>query len=230
MIATRLAVAVIAGGMLLGSSHLPVAGTGDGVTLPDPGSILYAGSPLSVRTVRGGMVVDLPRGRAVLLVKIEGETAILEPGPWDADLLRQYGVRRIPRYRVPLARLHADFLSRDAWERLAEKEVVRFRERWPGLTDDLAAHLLRGEPWIGMTAGQAEEAVGAVVFARESDGSEGRDVWRIGRRSREAELRQYSEGRERRNRARTFEDHLRERTRALLRFRDGVLVAIDLPD
>ncbi len=42
-------------------------------------------------------------------------------------------------------------------------------------------------------------------------------------------LRQYSEGRERGNRARTFEGHLRERTRALLRIRDGLVVAIDQP-
>ena len=193
------------------------------------GTILYAGTPLSVRTVRGGMVVDLPRGRAVVLMKIEGENAILAPGPWDADLLRQYGVRSIPRYRVPVARLHADFLTRDVWERQAAEEATRLRERWPDLSDDQAARLMRGEPWVGMTAEQAEEAVGAFVFARESDGPESGEVWRIGRRSRAAELRQYSEGRERGKRARTFEGHLRERTRALLRIRNGLVVAIDQP-
>ena len=182
-----------------------------------------------MRTVRGGMVVDLPRGRAVVLMEIEGENAILAPGPWDVDLLRQYGVRRIPRYRVPVARLHADFLARDVWERLAAEAAARLRERWPGLSGDQAARLMKGEPWVGMTVEQAEEAVGAFVFARESDGSESGEVWRIGRRSRAAELRQYSEGRERGNRARTFEGHLQERTRALLRFRNGLVVAIELP-
>jgi hypothetical protein len=175
------------------------------------------------------MVVDLSRGRAVVLMEIEGENAILAPAPWDVDLLRQYGVRKIPRYRVPVVRLLADFLAREVWERLAAEEAVRLRERWPGLSDDQAARLMRGEPWVGMTAEQAEEAVGAFIFARASDGSESGEVWRIGRRSRAAELRQYSEGRERGNRARTFEGHLKERTRALLRFQDGLVVAIELP-
>ncbi len=196
---------------------------------PAPGAILVAGRPVGARTVRGGLVVDLPRGREVAVVRIEGTDAIIEPGPHDLDLLRRYGVRRIPRYRVPLETLQESFLTGDAWKHFVEVETARLLRRWPGLSRGEAARLLRGEIWIGMTDGQAEEAIGPFVFSRETEGSPGgvETTWRIGRRSRSAELQEFTAGRERGARARTFEQHLAAKTRSVLRFRKGVLVAIE---
>jgi hypothetical protein len=213
--------------------HPTVAGDGDRAsTAPDPGAILFAGRPVGVRTLAGGLVVDLPRGRAVKLVEFQGDTAILEPSPPDADLLRQYGVTKIPRYRISRSRLRTEFLDGDAWERLRATEIERHLARWPKLTPDQAARLVGGEPFLGMSLEQAEEALGEVVFSRSRrETARGpQTVWRIGRRSRAAELRQFTEGRERGIRTRTFEDYLLVKTRALLRFEDGILMAIERPE
>jgi hypothetical protein len=213
--------------------HPAMAAEGDRASPePVPGTILFAGQLVSVRTVRSGLVVDLPRGRSLVMVEFKGDSAILEPSPPDADLLRQYGVTKIPRYRVSRSRLRTEFLDGDAWGRLRRSEIERYLAKWSALTPDQAERLVEGEPFLGMSLDQAEEALGRVLFSRRRrDTAEGsRTVWRIGRRSRAAELRQFMEGRERGIRARTFEDYLRIKTRALLRFEDGVLVAIERPE
>ena len=60
-------------------------------------------------------------------------------------------------------------------------------------------------------------------------GEDGAAAWRVGRRPRSAELRLYTEARERGERARTFEEFLGTCTRAVLTFKGGVVVAIDPP-
>ena len=179
----------------------------------------------------GNLSVDLPRGRTVVLRGISGDMALLAPAPADADLLRQFGVRRVPVYKVPRSQLEQDFVTLEAWQALREESTRRIRERWPGLAPLEVERILLGDPFVGMSVEQAEEAVGSVVFSREGrDGPGGKEeVWRIGRRSRAAELRQFTEGRERGVRARTFEEYLVFKTRALLRFRDGILVEISAP-
>ena len=165
------------------------------------------------------------------MIAVKGETVILGPALSDVDLLRQFGVRRIPRYAATRTQIGSEFLSEPAWMEILEGERRRLRGRWPALTPDQADRILLGEPWAGMTLEQAEEAVGAVVFSRDQregpDGAE--ETWRIGRRPRTAELRLYTEGRERGIRSRTFEDYLAGKTRAILRFRGGVLVSVDSP-
>ncbi len=197
-----------------------------------PGQIVCAARPTTVRTRgNGNLKVDVPRGRPLRVAALRGEVVILEPSPPDADLLRQFGVRKIPRYSIRRSQVEADFLPEEEWKRQRDQEVSRIRERWPALTVDQVERILLGDPWIGMTKEQAEAAVGGVLFSREerdtSDGKE--EVWRIGRRPRSAELAQFTEGRERGIKARTFEEYLVLKTRALLRFRDSLLVAIEAP-
>ncbi len=198
--------------------------------LDRPGQILHAARAITVRTRGGGNLgVDLPRGRAVQVVGLRGQTVLLEPISADADLLRQFGVRRIPRYAVPRASLQADFLDPGTWAALRDRELARLRARWPQADPMQIEKIFDGEPFIGMSLEQAEEAVGGVIFSREGRGApEGHEeIWRIGRRARSAELRQWSEGRERGIKARTFEEYLAQKTRAELRFRDRILIAID---
>ena len=186
-----------------------------------------------MRTRGGGnLAVDLPRGRALRVVAVKGPMAILEPSGPDADLLRQFGVRKIPRYGLPLSQLAGDFLGEPAWTAIRDQELSGVRRRWPDLAPDRVERIFAGDPWIGMTIEQADAAVGPCLFSREPQATaEGREeVWRIGRRSRPAELRQFTEGAERGVRARTFDDYLVLKTRALLHFRDGILVAIEAPE
>ena len=197
-----------------------------------PGQVLHAARLVTLRTRGGGnLTVDLPRGRAVQVVAVKGETVLLGPVRSDADLLRQFGVRRIPRYAATRTQIGSEFLPEPAWREILEGERRRLRGRWPDLTPDQADRILRGEPWAGMSLEQAEEAVGAVLFSRERrDGPDGpEETWRIGRRPRSAELRLFTEGRERGIRSKTFEDYLAEKTRALLVFRGGVLHSVDAP-
>jgi hypothetical protein len=192
------------------------------------GRVLHAARAITVRTRgSGNLIVDLPRGRAVQVVAVKGSTVLLGPSPPDADLLRQFGVRRIPTYTLPLERLRADFLSEEAWARARQEEMRRIRERWPALREDDAERILLGEPYPGMTVEQAQAAVGEVVFFKTTATEE--EVWTIGRRSRTAELRLFTEARERGIRARTFEEYLAVKARAVLRFRAGVLVSVEPP-
>jgi hypothetical protein len=196
------------------------------------GQILYAARPTTVRTRgSGNIAVDLPRGRALRFTGLSAAEVFLEPSPPDADLLRQFGVRKIPVYKLPRAQLAEDFVTAAAWEEMRTGGLRRLRDRWPALDDDRLLRILTGEPFLGMTLEQAEEAVGATVFFRETrgtpDGPE--EVWTIGRRSRLAEQRAFMEGRDKGIRAATFDDYLRIKTRLILRFRNGVLAAIDTP-
>jgi len=196
------------------------------------GQILYVAAPTTVRTRgAGNRAVDLPRGRALQVADVQGETLILAPGPADADLLRAFGVSRIPRYTAAVSQVGADFLDASAWALFRHEGLRRLRERWPALRADEVERIFQGEPFTGMSLEQAEETVGVVTLSRDhQDGPDGPiDIWRIGRRPRSAELRLFTEGRERGVLARTFEQHLAGKTRAILRFRAGVLIAIDPP-
>ena len=206
------------------TSGAPAAG------LPAPGDILVAIRTTTVRTRGGGnMRVDLPRGRAVRVVEARPDGLLLEPEPADAVLLRSYGIRKTPRYTAPPAQVEADFLPRPAWVALRDAGVAAIRGRWPDLTALQGEAIFRGEPFPGMTREQAEAAVGEVILERSEGGSGGEDTWRIGARSRSAELRLFTEGRERGLKAMSFEEYLKGRTRAVLRFRHGRLEAIDPP-
>jgi len=78
-----------------------------------------------------------------------------------------------------------------------------------------------------------------VIFFREpeapvdivegGDGDRAEETWVIGRRSRSAELRAFTERRERGLRAATFEEWLRQRARAVLRLRHGRVIAVEAP-
>jgi len=193
--------------------------------------VLYVLNPTTVSTIGGSLSVDLLRGQAVVLVSVSGDRATLAPGHAEASLLRAHGVRKPPRYRAEAAQLAADFLSAPAWEKARRDGVRRLRERWPDLTDDAAGKIFLGEPFVGMTEEQAEEAVGRLVLSREpAPGDEGSSVWKVGRRPRSSELRLYNEARERGAPSRTFEEFLSSRTRAILKVSDGVVVAIDPPE
>lgn len=162
---------------------------------------------------------------------MSADAAILAPAPSDAEMLRAHGIRRSPRYTVSRAQLAADFLGAEAWVQARREEVLRLRERYPSLSEDQAERMFLGEPWIGMTEEQAEETLGALVLARGPvPGQDGTRTWMVGRRPRSAELRVFTEARERGARARTFDEFLRSRIRASLRFEGGVLVAIDPPE
>jgi hypothetical protein len=195
------------------------------------GEVLYVLNPTTVRTRgSGNLSVDLPRGQSVVLVSLAGDRAILSPGQADASLLRAYGVRKLPRYTATAAQLAADFVSAPAWAKRREEGIRRLRDRWPDLPADRAGRIFLGEPFVGMTEEQAEEAVGRVVLARgPAAGQDGTVAWTVGRRPRPAELRVYTEARERGARARSFEEFLATRTRAVLTFSGGVLVAIESP-
>jgi hypothetical protein len=175
--------------------------------------------------------VDLPRGQAVVLVSVSGDRATLAPGGAEASLLRAHGVRKPPRYRAEAAQITADFLTAPAWEKARRDGVRRLRERWPDLSDDRAGKIFLGEPFVGMTEDQAEEAVGRLVLTREpAPGDDGSSLWKVGRRPRSSELRLYTEARERGARSRSFEEFLSTRTRAILTVRGGLVVAIDPPE
>ena len=179
----------------------------------------------------GSLSVDLARGQTVVLISVSGDRAILAPGQAEASLLRAHGVRKPPRYRAETTRLTTDFMAAPAWDKALREGVRRLRERWPDLTAEAAGKIFIGEPFVGMTEEQAEEAVGPLVLAREAlPGRDGSSAWKVGRRPRSSELRLYTEGRERGAHARTFEEFLASRTRAILTLREGVVVAIDPPD
>jgi hypothetical protein len=196
------------------------------------GQILYVLHPTTVRTRGGGnLSVDLPRGQAVVLVDLGGDRAILAPGPSDTGVLRAFGVRKTPRYTATPSQLAADFVPRPAWEKALEEGVRRLRERWPDLTSGQAGRIFLGEPFVGMTEEQAEEAIGRLVLAREPvPGEDGAIVWTVGHRPRSAELRLYNEARERGERAPTFEEFISTRVRAVLTLRGGAVAAIDPPE
>jgi len=195
------------------------------------GQVLYVANPTTVRTRgNGNLSVDLPRGQAVVLVGLGADRVILAPAAPDAELLRAYGVRKLPRYTASSALLVGDFLPEQAWRKVRDEGVRRVRDRWPAITPEQAERIFRGEPYPGMTEDQAEEAVGPYVLARGPvAGQDAEIAWHVGRRPRSAELRIYTEGRERGARARTFEEFLRTKVRATLTFRDGVLLSIDAP-
>jgi hypothetical protein len=196
------------------------------------GQILYVLNPTTVRTRGGGnLTVDLPRGQSVIFVQLAGDHALLDPSPSDAGVLRALGVRKMPRYVITLAQLTADFVPRPAWEKAREAGVRRLVGRWPDLTPEQAARIFLGVPYVGMTEGQAEEAVGPLVLAREPVPGEASAVtWKVGRRARSAELRIYNEARERGQHARTFEEFISTRVRAVLTLRNGFVERIDSPD
>ncbi len=194
------------------------------------GRVLYVAARTTVRTRgAGNRSVDLPRGRAVVVSDVQGQTLVLVPCASDVDLLRAFGVSKVPRYTAALSQVGVEFLDAAAWALLRDECLKRLRERWPALRDDEITRIFGGEPFPGMSLEQAEEAVGAVALSRErQDGPDGAiEIWRIGRRPRSAELRLFTEGRERVAAAGTFEEYLAGRTRAILRFQAGVLVAID---
>jgi hypothetical protein len=195
------------------------------------GQTLYVLNPTTVSTVGGSLSVDLLRGQAVVLVSVSGDRATLAPGRAESSLLRAHGVRKPPRYRAETTQLAADFLPAPAWDKARRDGVRHLRERWPDLTDDAAGKIFLGEPFVGMTEEQAEEAVGRLVLAREpAPEGDGSSVWKVGRRPRSSELRLYTEARERGARSRTFEEFLATRTRAILTVRNGFVVAIDPPE
>jgi hypothetical protein len=195
------------------------------------GQVLYVLNATSVRTVGGSLSVDLLRGQAVVLISVSGDRAILTPGHAEASLLRAHGVRKPPRYRALTTQLTADFVTAPVWERARRDEVRRLRERWPDLTAESAGKIFIGEPFVGMTVEQAEEAVGPLVLSKEPvPGHDGSFAWKVGRRPRSSELRLFTEGRERGEHARTFEEFLASRARAILTLSGGLVVAIDPPD
>lgn len=196
---------------------------------PAPGDILVAVRTTTVRTRGSGNIgVDLPRGRAVRIVEWRPDGVLIDPDPADAAMLRSYGVRKIPRYTATPDQIEKDFLPRSAWTLFRDTEIAKIGDRWPDLTADQAAAIFRGDPFAGMTIEQAEAAVGGVILER-SAGPHDAETWRIGAKSRGAELRLFTEKRERGMKAGSFEEYLKTRTRAVLRFRDGRLAAVDPP-
>jgi hypothetical protein len=165
----------------------------------------------------------------VRVVGTRPDAILLEPAPADAVRLRSFGVRRLPRYTAAPAQVAADFLPRAAWREQREAAIAAVRARWPDLDEMRAAAIFAGEPYVGMSAEQAEAAVGEVVLERRPADAGGGETWVIGARSRSAELRLYTEGRERGLKTVTFEDYLGGRALALLTFRDGRLTDIGTP-
>jgi len=195
------------------------------------GQVLYVLNPTTVRTRGGGLGVDLPRGQSVVLVELSTDRALLAPGPSDASLLRAYGVRKPPRYVATPSQIAADYLPRPAWEKARETGVRRLGERWPDLTPDQALRIFLGQPFVGMTEAQAEEAVGPLVLSREPvPGDAGAVRWKVGRLPRSSELRLYNESRERGRRPATFDDYLSTCVRAVVTLRGGVVAAIEAPE
>jgi hypothetical protein len=181
--------------------------------------------------VGGSLSVDLARGQTVVLVSVSGDRAVLAPGQAEASLLRAHGVRKPPRYSADTTQLASDFLTAPAWDRARKEAVRRLSERWPELTVERVEKVFLGEPFVGMTEEQAEEAVGRLVLARVPvPGEDGTFAWKVGRRPRSSELRLFTEARERGARSRTFEEFLATRMRAILTLRDGIVVAIDPPE
>jgi len=195
------------------------------------GQVLYVLNPTTVRTRGGGLAVDLPRGQSVVLVDLSADRALLAPGPSDASLLRAYGVRKPPRYVATPSQIATDYLPRPAWDKARETAVRRLLDRWPDLTPDQALRIFLGQPFVGMTEAQAEEAVGSLILSREPvAGEAGAVVWKVGHRPRSSELRLYNESRERGRRAATFDGFLSTRVRAVLTLRAGVVAAIEAPE
>jgi hypothetical protein len=196
------------------------------------GAVMYVLNPTIVRTRGGGnLSVDLPRGQAVVLVDRGSDRVTLALADGDAGLLRAYGVRRMPRYTATPEQIASDFVPAAAWERARSEGARRVLERWPALTLEQAGQIFIGRPFVGMTEEQAEEATGRVVLAREAvPGEAGTMAWKVGHRPRSSELRLFTESRERGVRARTFEEFLSTRVRAVLTFRGGILVSIDPPE
>src|SRR5439155_7485836 len=125
---------------------------------------------------KGNFSIDLPHGQLVVLIDLRADHAFLAPPPPDVELLRAYGVRKIPRYTASAAQLAHDFLAGPAWDKVRDEGIRRVRERWPSLTLEQAARIFRGEPYIGMTEEQAEEAVGPLVLARDSGAGRDREM------------------------------------------------------
>jgi len=195
------------------------------------GQVLYVLNPTTVRTRGASLGVDLPRGQSVVLVDLTADRALLAPGPSDASLLRAYGVRKPPRYVATPSQIAADYVPRPAWEKARETAVRRLLERWPDLTPDQALRIFLGQPFVGMTEVQAEEAVGPLVLSREPvAGEAGAVAWKVGHRPRSSELRLYNESRERGRRPPTFDAYLSTRVRAVLMLKAGVVTAIEAPE
>ena len=195
------------------------------------GQVLYVLNPTTVRTRGSSLGVDLPRGQSVVLVDLTTDRALLAPGPSDASLLRAYGVRKPPRYVATPSQIAADYVPRPAWDKARETAAHRLLERWPDLTSDQALRIFLGQPFVGMTEAQAEEAVGPLVLSREPvPGEAGAVAWKVGHRPRSSELRLYNESRERGRRAATFDGFLSTRVRAVLTLRAGVVAAIEAPE
>jgi hypothetical protein len=195
------------------------------------GQVLYVLNPTTVRTRGSSLGVDLPRGQSVVLVDLTADRALLAPGPSDASLLRAYGVRKPPRYVATPTQIAADYLPRPAWEKARETAVRRLLERWPDLTPDQALRIFLGQPFVGMTEAQAEEAVGPLVLSRAPVAGESDAVaWKVGHRPRSSELRLYNESRERGRRPASFDDFLSTRVRAVLTLRTGIVAAIEAPE
>ena len=109
-------------------------------------------------------------------------------------------------------------------------EAIMALERWPDLTSDQALRIFLGQPFVGMTEAQAEEAVGPLVLSREPvAGEAGAVAWKVGRLPRSSELRLYNESRERGRRPPTFDGFLATRVRAVVTLRAGVVAAIEAP-
>jgi len=195
------------------------------------GQVLYVLNPTTVRTRGSSLGVDLPRGQVVVLVDLSADRALLAPGPSDASLLRAYGVRKPPRYVATPSQIAADYLPRPAWEKARETGVHRLLDRWPDLTPGQALRIFLGQPFVGMTEAQAEEAVGPLVLSREPvAGEAGAVAWKVGHRPRSSELRLYNESRERGRRPATFDDYLSTRVRAIVMLRGGVVSSIEAPE
>ena len=101
LLAAVLGAAACAGDALL-EGAVPAADQGttprrDGGVTGAVGRLIVAARSTMVRTKgSGNLSVDLPRGRTVVLRGISGDMALLAPAPADADILRQFGVRRVP--------------------------------------------------------------------------------------------------------------------------------------
>jgi hypothetical protein len=195
------------------------------------GQVLYVLNPTTVRTRGASLGVDLPRGQSVVLVDLTADRALLAPGPSDASLLRAYGVRKPPRYVATPTQIAADYLPRPAWEKARETGARRLLERWPDLTPEQALRIFLGQPYVGMTEAQAEEAVGPLVLSREPvPGVAGAVAWKVDRLPRSSELRLYNESRERGRRPATFDGFLSTRVRAVLTLKAGIVATIEAPE
>ncbi len=78
-----------------------------------------------------------------------------------------------------------DFVSEAALAGIREAKMKEYAERWPGLTPDQALMIFSGQPFLGMTPEEAQEAVGWLVHRRSKrltkEGEE--ELWEVGKRS-----------------------------------------------